>query len=54
MRGKVHESHQKDKMFGEILENKGKERTKERYVRYTRHVYTIIKQQKEKQNIRYN
>ncbi len=26
MRGKVYESHQKDKMFGEISENKGKER----------------------------
>ncbi len=26
MRGKVYESHKKDRMFGEIPENKGKER----------------------------
>jgi hypothetical protein len=25
MRGKVYESHQKDRMFGEIPENEGKE-----------------------------
>ena len=48
MRAKVYESHKKDRMFGEIPENKGKKRKKDRYVRYTRHVCTIIKQQNEK------
>jgi len=47
MRGKVYELDQKDKMFGKIPENKGKKRKKDRYVRYTRHVCTIIKQQRE-------
>ena len=54
MRGKVYQSHQKDKMFGEIPENKGKKRTKDRHIRHTRHVCTIIKQQKKTENIIYN